>query len=93
MLQLSLGIPLKLNIECPHRDYQDWLLDEVDLAICRSATKSDWGNPIYFLQRRAWAREMVPIQTDLRLVIRHGDLNALNVLVKEDELTGSVDLM
>jgi aminoglycoside phosphotransferase (APT) family kinase protein len=54
--------------------------------------KSDWGNPIYFLQRRAWAREMVPIQTDLRLVIRHGDLNALNVLVKEDELTGSVDL-
>lgn len=82
-------IPLIRDIGDLENHYRDWLLDEVDLAICRCSTNLGWGDPIHFLRRRAWARELVPPRSNLHTAIRHGDVNALNVLVDEDGLTGS----
>jgi len=69
--------------------YQDWLLDEVDMAICRSIRNLGWGDPIHFLRRRLRIKDVVPSQGVSRLAIKHGDMNALNVLVHHGELSGS----
>lgn len=71
-------------------DYRDWLIREVDKAIYRSATTSGWGDVVHLIQRRAVIDRLVPGQTSLKLAIKHGDLNPLNVLVNECGLTGFV---
>jgi hypothetical protein len=71
-------------------NYRDWLTREVDKAIYRSATTSGWGDVVPFIQRRTAIDRLVPDQTSLKLAIKHGDLNPLNVLVNERGLTGSV---
>jgi hypothetical protein len=73
--------------------YRDWLIREVDKAIYRSATNSGWGDVVHFIQRRTAVDRLVPDQTRLQFAIKHGDLNALNVLVNEHGLTGLVHLM
>jgi len=70
------------------KKYRDWLLDEVDLVIRRSTQNPSWALPMRFLQRRALVDGLIPHQRDLGLAIRHGDLNACNVLVNRDKLSG-----
>lgn len=74
-------------------NYRDWLIREVDKAIYRSATTSGWGDVAHFIRRRTAIDRLVPDQTSLELTIKHGDLNALNVLVNERGLTGLVHLI
>ncbi|GAB7337493.1 hypothetical protein MBLNU457_g2822t1 [Dothideomycetes sp. NU457] len=71
--------------------YQDWLLHEVDQAICRSIRHPGWGDPIHFLRRRLRIEDVVPREGVPRLAIKHGDMNALNVLVHHGELSGVID--
>jgi len=71
-------------------NYHDWLLHEVDQAICRSIRNPGWGHPINFLRRRLRVKDVVPCQGIPRLAIKHGDMNALNVLVHRGELSGLV---
>jgi hypothetical protein len=73
--------------------YRDWLIREVDKAIYRSATNSGWGDVVHFIERRKAIDKLVPDQSPLESAIKHGDLNALNVLVNERGLTGLVHLM
>jgi len=68
--------------------YHDWLLHEVDQAICRSIRNPGWGHPIHFLRRRLRVKDVLPCQSISRLAIKHGDTNALNVLVHRGELSG-----
>jgi len=74
-------------------NYRDWLTREVDKAIYRCATTPGWGDVVPFIQRRIAIDRLVPDQTSLKLAIKHGDLNPLNVLVNEDGLTGSVQFI
>lgn len=69
--------------------YHDWLLHEVDQAICRSIRYPGWGDPIHFLRRRLKVKDVVPSPNVQRLAIKHGDMNALNVLVHDGKLSGS----
>jgi hypothetical protein len=68
--------------------YRDWLLEEVNKAICRALRSEGWGDPVHLLRRRALIDEMLPSQGSVGMAIKHGDLNALNVLVNDDGLTG-----
>lgn len=62
--------------------YRDWLLDEVDKAIRRSILDCGWGDPLTFLYRRAQVESLVlEYGEGNSIAIRHGDMNALNVLV------------
>lgn len=79
---------LKHKLGTTVTNYRDWLIREVDKAIYRSATTPGWGDVVQFIQRRRAIEMLVPDQTSLELAIKHGDLNALNVLVNEHGLTG-----
>ncbi|KAM3422718.1 hypothetical protein BST61_g203 [Cercospora zeina] len=57
--------------------YRDWLLEE--------------GDPVHFLRRRAAIDELLPHHGIGGMAIKHGDMNALNVLVNHDGLTGVID--
>ncbi|KAK3045707.1 hypothetical protein LTR09_012741 [Extremus antarcticus] len=71
--------------------YKDWLLEEVDKAICRSMQSSGWGHPISFVLRRAILDSLVPREDCPWRAVRHGDMSALNVLMNDDGLSGVID--
>lgn len=71
--------------------YRDWLLDEVDKAICRALRSSGWGDPVHLFHRRAKVDGLLPRHGNVGIAIKHGDMNALNVLVNEDGLAGVID--
>ncbi|KAI9711569.1 MAG: hypothetical protein M1820_002134 [Bogoriella megaspora] len=74
------------------RTYRDWLMEEADKAIRRSIEKQpDWGDPLHFLSRRMKVAELLPKQDTLDTAIKHGDLNAWNVLLHENQIAGIID--
>nr|POE54898.1 hypothetical protein CFP56_64571 [Quercus suber] len=78
-----------LGAEEPAKTYKEWLIDEVDSAIRRSLHNDGWGDPFHYVQRRARVGELLPLRADDgRLRVKHGDMNALNILVNDGELSG-----
>ena len=68
--------------------YREWLREEVDRGLWRTLQgTANWGDPIHYLNRRSKIDELVPDPDDGTLVIRHGDLSALNVIVNEEGLS------
>ncbi|KAG5991398.1 hypothetical protein E4U43_004039 [Claviceps pusilla] len=73
----------------PQYGYEEWLCNEIDMAIRRSLpATSGWGDPLSFLCRRANMDLIVPERYRSNVAIRHGDLNAWNILINEDSVTG-----
>lgn len=69
--------------------YRDWLRNEVDRGLRRSLEgTSSWGNPIHYLQRRVRITDLVPSPDNGLIAIKHGDLNAWNVIITESGLSG-----
>ncbi|KAL5935454.1 hypothetical protein ACKVV7_000208 [Pyricularia oryzae] len=71
--------------------YKAWLINEVDKGLRRSLNNSGWGDPAHFLHRRTIVHQMVPDDDNSLMVLKHGDLNAWNILVNEMGLTGVID--
>jgi len=77
-----------MNLACL-TSYREWLCDEIDKAIYRSLpSTSGWGDPLSFLYRRANIGLVTAEQNCSVLAARHGDLNACNILIDEDSVTG-----
>lgn len=75
----------------PPKSYKKWLQDEVDRGLRRTLKgTSSWGDPIHYLRRRMKIDDLVPPQDtgSGSAVVRHGDLNAWNVIVQESGLAG-----
>lgn len=69
--------------------YREWLRNAVDRGLCRTLQgTSAWGNPIYYLYQRMKIDDLVPSPDDGATGIKHGDLNAWNVIVSEKGLSG-----
>lgn len=71
--------------------YRDWLRKEVDRGLGRALEgTSAWASPhaIQYLQRRMMIGDLVPSPDNGLVAIRHGDLNAWNVIVTEHGLSG-----
>lgn len=49
---------------------------------------SSWGNAIHYLQRRIKIRELVPESDHGLVTVKHGDMNAWNVIIMESGLSG-----
>lgn len=61
---------------------------EVDKGIRRSLTNTGWGDPIHFLSRRAKIDSIVPVSDDTALAIRHAYLNAWDIIVNDNGISG-----
>ncbi|PNS17088.1 hypothetical protein CAC42_3658 [Sphaceloma murrayae] len=83
----------KIETENPGRSYRDWLTDEVDKGLSRSLKQNDgrWGDPLSFLLRRTLVDSDCFQIEDRGWLVRHGDMNAWNVIVDEDGFAGVVD--
>jgi hypothetical protein len=69
--------------------YREWLLNEVNRGLRRTLQgTSAWGDPIYYLYQRMEIDDLVPRPDDGTFRIKHGDLNAWNVIVSEQGLLG-----
>jgi hypothetical protein len=69
--------------------YREWLRNEVDRGLRRTLQgTSSWGDPIYYLYQRMEIDDLVPSPDDGATAIKHGDLNAWNVIVSEKGLSG-----
>ena len=69
--------------------YRELLRNEVDKGLRRALEgNSAWGDPIYYLYRRVKIDDLVPYPDDGVTAVKHGDLNAWNVVVSEGGLTG-----
>ncbi|KAF4547012.1 Hypothetical protein D9617_70g089290 [Elsinoe fawcettii] len=73
--------------------YEDWLRKEVDYAFLRALRSTDgsWGDPMSFLFRRSIIQSLTCSPEDSFMVVRHGDMNAWNVIVNGLHLTGVID--
>ncbi|KND92519.1 hypothetical protein TOPH_02771 [Tolypocladium ophioglossoides CBS 100239] len=64
----------------------------LDMAFLRSLKEnSGWGDPTTFLIRRKRVEALVPDTGNRGLAIRHGDLNAWNLLADRNGLSGVID--
>ncbi|KAL2755014.1 hypothetical protein ACRALDRAFT_211681 [Sodiomyces alcalophilus JCM 7366] len=64
--------------------YREWLLKEVDRGLRRTLQgSSSWGNPTHYLYRRSKIDELIPYPDNGRPVVKHGDLNAWNIIVSK----------
>lgn len=62
--------------------YKEWLRNEVDRGLRRTLQgTSKWGDPIHYLYRRMKIDDLVPSPDDGPTAIKHGDLNAWNIIV------------
>lgn len=69
--------------------YIEWLLYEVDRGLRRTLQgSSSWGDPVHYLYQRTEVDDLVPSPDDGTIVVKHGDLNAWNVIVNEEGLSG-----
>ncbi|KAI0098289.1 kinase-like domain-containing protein [Nemania sp. FL0031] len=84
----AIGPSVPASVGCT---YRTWLVEEVDKGLRRSLGDSGWGDPIHFLHRRTMIRHIVPDHGNTMTALKHGDLNAWNVLVDETGFTGVID--
>jgi hypothetical protein len=69
--------------------YRKFLRNEVDKALLRTLEgNSAWGDSIHYLYRRVKIDDLVPYPDDGVTTLKHGDLNAWNVVVNERGLSG-----
>ncbi|KZF19222.1 hypothetical protein L228DRAFT_241891 [Xylona heveae TC161] len=75
--------------------YREYLQNEVDRGLRRTLNgTSSWGHPMYYLYQRVKIDSLVPRPENAPIVatgIKHGDLNAWNVIVDKKGLSGVVD--
>ncbi|KAF2220148.1 hypothetical protein BDZ85DRAFT_284581 [Elsinoe ampelina] len=73
--------------------YSDWLYDQVDKGLKRSLiqTNGRWGDPLHFLIRRNMVSDVAHGQEDHWSLVRHGDMNAWNVIVDGGNIQGIID--
>ncbi|WEW59312.1 hypothetical protein PRK78_004781 [Emydomyces testavorans] len=73
-VQLPDGLGCKIT-------YRDYLRKEVDRGLLRTLKgTATWGDPIHYLYRRMEIDGLVPSRDDGATAIKHGDLNAWNVI-------------
>jgi hypothetical protein len=69
--------------------YRKLLRNEVDQGLLRTLEgNSAWGDPIHSLYRRVKIDDLVPYPDDGVATLKHGDLNAWNMIVNERGLSG-----
>ncbi|KAK2601559.1 hypothetical protein QQS21_004877 [Conoideocrella luteorostrata] len=74
------------------KSYREWLRDEIDKAFLRSLPESSgWGDPLTFLYRRANMESVIAVGNCVKVAVRHGDLNAWNIIVDEEGISGVID--
>ncbi|KAE9377630.1 hypothetical protein N431DRAFT_541317 [Stipitochalara longipes BDJ] len=72
--------------------YRKLLRNEVDRGLLRALEgNSACGDPIHYLYRRVKIDDLVPYPDDGIAILKHGDLNAWNVVANERGLSGVVD--